>query len=814
MGTSQRVIDKLKKQLEPKVVFEAPYSTRINYMTYGLFGSKDAGYGKRVTAVMRLIESKLSVIKNEGGCITLNSYALREELHYFRTALPYICFAMLMEMKTSDTIEVGAKHERIRIDYFLQIKYERQGKDDVLIGTRGGKGTTTTRSGGGKTKDGGKGTTTTGSGDGKTKDGGKGTTTTRSGGGKTKDGGKGATTTGSGDGKTKDGGKGTTGTKAGDGKTKDGGKGKTTTGSGGGKTKDGGKGATTTRSGGTKTDKNAAYYNKTGDQYLEGNGVPKDEKKAYECYKKAAEMNDAEGLYNLAWCLQNGVGITKSVPKAKNYYLKSAEMGFAKAMAKYAFILFFGVKDDNDPALKESFEYMKKAADAGNADAQAHIAQAYQEDGWGAPEINWDLAKEYLMKAVEQGNEHAMWILAENYQNGSFGWPEDHEASHEYYRKAAEAGSVKAMVSYTGLLFFGDYKLERSFDQAYQWAEKAYENGGDVRPWYGALTVRKACTGRFSKTVYNKGLKLLQQSIDEDGDRRAAIFLHRLNVLEKYEKPCSEGRIDNMIYLAFIQTDLCLGSDADDKEILAEIEYPNAFRDALSGDCYACAALSSLFVNNKMNDKRGPYPLTNLLDLELGEKWARKAYETKNVDGIEVYLRMLGIVAYTSFKVGGFEVSVKKIDQMRKVIKEINAVKGYSGHFSQPDVAAGYYLTQADALYELHEFDRAVKVYKECIKLHETPDANFGVAACLFIQEDNTYFRWLEKALSMDNWYAMENQSAAYYFAACVYRDGIGVDADINTSYEWMKRAADLNHEAAQQELSRYQKVRGGYRYQ
>ena len=558
----------------------------------------------------------------------------------------------------------------------------------------------------------------------------------------------------------------------------------------------------------------AEYYNKTGDRYLEGGNHTQDDQKAFSYYQKAAALNDAEGLYNVAWCLEHGRGVKQSVPDAQKYYRRAADMGFVKAMRNYAFMLFFNAKDEHDPALKESFRYMKTAADkGGDASALAHVAQAYQEEGWGSPGVDWRLAKEYLQKAIAHNSEHAMWVLGENYYNGRYGWPKDRAKAVEYYKKGAENGSVRAMGAFSRICFYGDENQRQSFNHAYYWAKKAVDEGGDFNVWYEALKVRDAVTGRKDLKDYENGKQMLRKYAAENGDIRAETFLHRLSVLEKYENPGSPGRIDNIIYISFALYEESLDKDAEEKEFLAEIEYPNLVNDAVRGDWTACVALTSLFLNGEFG-KRGPYPLTDIKSLRAAEKWSQKAYETGNTEGMESYLHVLGIVGHVDYKIGAYEASVRKHEQMRQVIREINSVPGYRGTFSQPEKLIAYYLTEADALYELQRYEDAVSVYYETIRMSETSDANFGIAACRFLQQDNTYFNWLSQAINLNKWRDETNHAAALYLLASAYREGFGVAVNLEQSYLWMKQSAELGHEPAKNELPRYRKGVFGYRYQ
>ncbi len=61
-----------------------------------------------------------------------------------------------------------------------------------------------------------------------------------------------------------------------------------------------------------------------GQKYLQGLfPVEKDEEKAFDLFKKAAELGNSEGYYWLAMCYRDGSGVEKDFEKAFNYAIKA-----------------------------------------------------------------------------------------------------------------------------------------------------------------------------------------------------------------------------------------------------------------------------------------------------------------------------------------------------------------------------------------------------------------------------------------------------------------------------------------------------------
>ena len=71
---------------------------------------------------------------------------------------------------------------------------------------------------------------------------------------------------------------------------------------------------------------------KLGVAYIDGRGVPKDEREAVNWSRKAAEQGHAKAMFNLGSMYVNGRGVQKDEREAVNWYRKAAEQGYASAM--------------------------------------------------------------------------------------------------------------------------------------------------------------------------------------------------------------------------------------------------------------------------------------------------------------------------------------------------------------------------------------------------------------------------------------------------------------------------------------------------
>lgn len=75
-----------------------------------------------------------------------------------------------------------------------------------------------------------------------------------------------------------------------------------------------------------------------GDLYVDGVGVSKDYKQAFNWYKKAAAKNMAAAQYSVGAMYANGYGVGRNMQEAKKWFQKAAKQGNAKGKNALAII--------------------------------------------------------------------------------------------------------------------------------------------------------------------------------------------------------------------------------------------------------------------------------------------------------------------------------------------------------------------------------------------------------------------------------------------------------------------------------------------
>lgn len=178
--------------------------------------------------------------------------------------------------------------------------------------------------------------------------------------------------------------------------------------------------------------------------YWLGKGVPADNEKAEELFRKAAEAGNAVAMFRLG-CIyrdeydyaseaihwfekageagfsyayisigemyRGGEMVSRNYAKAYDYFKKAADDGEYEAQNYLGLMFLQGEHvQEND---SKAFQYFKKAAEQDFAAAQYNLGMCYY-NGWGT-QPKMQLAQYYMKKAADQDYEVAQEFLDENF---------------------------------------------------------------------------------------------------------------------------------------------------------------------------------------------------------------------------------------------------------------------------------------------------------------------------------------------------------------------------------------------------------------
>lgn len=166
---------------------------------------------------------------------------------------------------------------------------------------------------------------------------------------------------------------------------------------------------------------------------------------AVNCYRKAADAGNAQGMYNLGDMYRHWPKI-RDYPQAIEWYLKAAEAGVPRgwtsvgAMYQYA--------DGAEKDCQQAISLYSKAAEAGDPLAMVDMGIFY-EKGCDEVPLDYKQAVDSFRKAADAVNASekvvaiASYHLGSMYENGR-GVETDLQQARTWYRKAAQLGNQDA----------------------------------------------------------------------------------------------------------------------------------------------------------------------------------------------------------------------------------------------------------------------------------------------------------------------------------------------------------------------------------
>ncbi|MDQ6964091.1 MAG: tetratricopeptide repeat protein, partial [Mariprofundales bacterium] len=182
-----------------------------------------------------------------------------------------------------------------------------------------------------------------------------------------------------------------------------------------------------------------------GQMLEQGRGVSEDATEAFEWYKRAANLGDANGQYNLALCYQFGKGVDKDDNQAFTWYQKASDQQHVEALYNLGWLYSQGRGvDQNRERAKELFDI---AASHNGASDELIIEAMDYDQGKGGVSKDPVRSHQLYLQAAEKGSLTAMFTVAVNYEYGRGVERDWHEASR-WYKLAANKGHPEASFRY------------------------------------------------------------------------------------------------------------------------------------------------------------------------------------------------------------------------------------------------------------------------------------------------------------------------------------------------------------------------------
>lgn len=210
--------------------------------------------------------------------------------------------------------------------------------------------------------------------------------------------------------------------------------------------------------------------------YFYGIGRPQDSNEAVYWYRKAAEKGNIDAQNSLGTMYHNGSGVTKNLREAKKWYELAANKRDGYALCNLGILYEVG-GDGIEKDLSEAANMYKQAAKLGNKTAQLRLAEFYA-NGYGGLQRNDLEAIQWYRIAAQSNSIDVKYALAEFYENGNAQVKADPALAAKWYYQAAIRGKVEAMRKLMRIYKDGIGVTQDSYE-ANRWQKNA-----EIRPLF------------------------------------------------------------------------------------------------------------------------------------------------------------------------------------------------------------------------------------------------------------------------------------------------------------------------------------------
>jgi uncharacterized protein len=220
---------------------------------------------------------------------------------------------------------------------------------------------------------------------------------------------------------------------------------------------------------------NARAQRHMGHLYLYGGGVSRDFEVSAQWFKRAIAGGEGwgyVGLIDVRRRLEGNIPIGESLElldKAVEKLLPLSDARSAIALYTIAKRRELGSME-KDPAMVRALEVLRKAADAGDADAQRTLGEIFRAGHGVVP--NTETAVTWYEKSAAQGDAPSQVVLGEIYLKGQDLIRENVERARYWYERAAALNHVAALYQ-LGQIYGEGIGVPKQSAVAAQWYQRA-----------------------------------------------------------------------------------------------------------------------------------------------------------------------------------------------------------------------------------------------------------------------------------------------------------------------------------------------------
>ena len=225
-----------------------------------------------------------------------------------------------------------------------------------------------------------------------------------------------------------------------------------------------------------------------------GYDVVENQRLAYLCFSKSAELGNSLGEYGLSLCYKKGKGIAKDETIGKEWENKAADHGDIIAML-YRCLDYHKQIENEEMSSSYYQDYLEKFKETLNMYIEEQNLRALITKGklleYGdlSFEQNYVAAMDCYMKAAELGDISALNEIGDFYYDG-LGVEKDYCKAFQWYEKAAKRGNLNGIYS-LGLAYYLGEGVQKNGKAAFEWLKKATKRKHSYAMYYTAECYRQ-----------------------------------------------------------------------------------------------------------------------------------------------------------------------------------------------------------------------------------------------------------------------------------------------------------------------------------
>lgn len=509
--------------------------------------------------------------------------------------------------------------------------------------------------------------------------------------------------------------------------------------------------------------------------------------------------------YELGLAFYDGEGQEKNIGEAIKHFEIAANAGNLEAMNILGRIYFHEEEYRN---VELSIQWLTKASDGGLIKATANLGKAYYAGGNDGEAIDFKKAFDCFMRAAEEGDVESIAIIAQMYSYGE-GVDEDDAKAFEYFLRAADLGDTTSIIN-VGRAYCTGFGVERNYEKALQYLERAsLKEDFPPEQWssIGFFYIKgfgTSCDAKRAFECYMKGA----DGGDNSAYNNIGTCYLKGSGCEKDEKKALEYYLmavehGNSFAYANIGDIYYSGLAGVEQSVEIALEYYQKALDA--GEGIGAYKIGNLYLNGR----RVKQDYSKAFDYL--SKAAELDYSMAMNDLGTMYEHGNGVAQDYS---KAFEWYMKSDDAIRSGVTESNiAYLYYYGHGVEKDlVKAALWFQRADELnytsatYKLAtmfssgsgvelNYNEAFRLFrKAALRGHAGAQVALGNAYCSGkgVRSDmGEAVFWWKKASNL-------GRQEPYFNIGCAYIKGDGVVKNYAESIFWLQKAAAIDDSAAQ----------------